>query len=410
MIRILCQGGEEGTGRVIAQDLRDAYGLPVPPEVLSDDAIWTGPPEWDDVLLVVYRSTDVPESTRAYIQAFREAHALTDPRTNQRRPGGVVLPVATDPSASRPPDPISAIKALVYDGTARGPAGRLTQWVSVFLGMALRPGEQRIFISYRAKDGSVIAQDLYCRLEKAGFHPWLDEAVDAENMPPAADVQDVIDTHIKQASMVLVVDTPDAPESRWIKLEIDTAVGELIPVLPVVAGDEVSRFITLSSLRRRVPVKPGGVDGQPLSDEDWGNIIRKVEDLLLEIYRRRQRTTTRAEEVFRKNGYNWTARNAEKRVFLANRPIPRLPAVSVLSHCSVHDVTWIPALQSYERYLDAYPGIAKINQKVCIYDRDRALSDVEIDTVYESLTGTPFILVHRDELPLLLSSNFSSLR
>ena len=158
-----------------------------------------------------------------------------------------------------------------------------------------------------------------------------------------------------------------------------------------------------------MPVKPGGVDSQPLSDEDWGNISRRIEDFLLEIYRRRLRTTTRAEEVFRKSGYDWTVYDAEKRVFLSNRANPRLP-VSVLSHCSVHDVTWIPALKSYEQYLGAYPGIAKINQKVCIYDRDGPLSDAEIETIYENLNSTPFILAHRDELPLLLSTNFSSLR
>ena len=171
MIRILCQGGEEETRRVIAQDLRTAYDLPVPPEVLSDDAVWTGPPEWNDVLLVVYRSTDVPESTRVYIQVYRAAHALTDPRTNQRRPGGVVLPIAMDPGARRPPDPISGIKALLYDELARGPSGRLTRWVGVFLGITLRCSEHQIFISYRAQDGSVIAQDLYRRLESRRLPP-----------------------------------------------------------------------------------------------------------------------------------------------------------------------------------------------------------------------------------------------
>jgi hypothetical protein len=169
------------------------------------------------------------------------------------------------------------------------------------------------------------------------------------------------------------------------------------------------RFITLSSLRRRVPVKPGGVDGQPLPDEDWGTTINKIEDLLLEIYHRRLETTTRAEAAFRKHGYDWKIQDAEKRVFLCSRAMSRLPAVSVLSHCSIHDVTWIPALETYERYLVAFPGIAQINHKVCIYDRERALSDVEIETIYENLVGTPFILARGDELPLLLTSNFTSL-
>ena len=61
-------------------------------------------------------------------------------------------------------------------------------------------------------------------------------------------------------------------------------------------------------------------------------------------------------------------------------------------------------------YLDQLPSISQINQKVCIYDRDKALSDVEIETIYEELDGTPFVLAHRGELPLLLESTFNSLR
>src|SRR5262249_49087496 len=62
-IRILCQRGEEDPGRAIARDL-EAYRLDEPPEVLSEDAIWTGPPAWDEVLLIVYRSRDLAPAAR----------------------------------------------------------------------------------------------------------------------------------------------------------------------------------------------------------------------------------------------------------------------------------------------------------------------------------------------------------
>ena len=197
-------------------------------------------------------------------------------------------------------------------------------------------------------------------------------------------------------------------ESRWIKLEIDTAVGALIPVLPIVVGEEVSRFITLSSLRRRVPVERSGVDG--MSDADSEVVLKRIEDLLLEAYRRRLRTTSRAEEVFRRSGYDWALRDPEKQVYFSSRGRPGLVPQSALSHCSVLDVTWIPPMKSYKHFLAAFPGIEKINQKIWIYDREGPLSDVEMETVYENLESSPFIIVHCDELPLLLSSNFSSVR
>jgi hypothetical protein len=134
--------------------------------------------------------------------------------------------------------------------------------------MVLQPDSQRTFISYRATDASITAQDLNKRLEKAGYYPWLDEA--KEHLSPGTDVQAVISKQIEQASMVLVVDTPAAPESTWIDFEIDLAGHRFIPVLPVVVGQDISRFITLKSLERTVPIKPGGVDGEALSNEDWG--------------------------------------------------------------------------------------------------------------------------------------------
>jgi hypothetical protein len=411
MIRVLCQEVVESVGQEIASTLQSAYKLTEVPEVLADDAVWDGtkPSEGDDVLLVVYQSRDLAPAARTFIEAFRDAHALTDPETGQRRPGGVVIPVATNPESVKPPDPISGIKALVYDDAAKGEDGRLAHWVGIFLGMLLRPGEHQIFISYRATDGREIADDLYRRLETAGFHPWLDEA--KENLPPAGDVQRIINDQLKRAAMVLVVDTLGARESDWIRLEIAGAIGDMIPVLlPVVVGAEVSRFPALSQLQRRVPVKPDGVDRQPLTDEEWRKILGKVEDLLLEAYRRRLRTAAHMENVFRKHGYEWVPVDAPRRIFEARRKRLPMPDLFVLSHCSVHEAMWIPALKAYAKYLQTYPAIARINHKVCVYDRAKSLADAEFNTIYDELPELPFFLVNRDELPILLASNFGAFR
>src|SRR5687768_1882851 len=100
MIRILCQRGGEGIGQEIAQSLVSAYEMSRPAEVLIDDEVGshTPSPEGEDVLLLVYQSRDLARSAQAFLQAYREAHAISDPRTNQRRPGGVMIPVATNPT------------------------------------------------------------------------------------------------------------------------------------------------------------------------------------------------------------------------------------------------------------------------------------------------------------------------
>jgi hypothetical protein len=407
MIRLLCEPGTDAAGEKIAAAILSGYDSQEV-AVLPGDARWNSDPEWDDVLVVVFQSHELPPVAQTYIEAFRNEHTVTDPETNTQRPGGFVIPVATNPHFVQPSPPISGLKSLLYDGSSDA-VTRLVRAVGVFLGMALRPGEYRIFISYRIADGREIATDLNSRLLAAGFHPWLDEA--RENFPPGADVQDIIRANLKSAAMILVVDTPQAPKSNWIKLEIDVALGELIPVLPVVVGpDDISRFITLSSLRRRAPIKPDGVDRQPLSDADWNKVLHEVKELLFQAYQRRLRTVFHAEQNFRNRGFDWSAVDLRRRMYRSARPQPLMPHLVVLSHCSIHDVSDIPALRSYSQFIDVFPDRANLNQKVCVYDRDDVLAEAEIETIRGELQDLPFILAHYNELGVLLDSDFTKLR
>lgn len=408
MILILCNTGTEPAGQQIADALRAKFSLPFSPELLNDQAVYNRPAEWDDLLIVLYSTTIFPKTVQDYIQAFRQAHQITEPGGAQPHPGGFVLPVATDPANPKPPDPISGIKAVVYDGTASS-LERIADAAGVFLGLALRSGEQRIFISYRAASGGKIAKDLHKRLEAAGFHPWLDEAQD--NLPPGADVQKIIHKHIASAAMLLVIDTPDAPDSDWVTEEIDTAIGQLIPIVPAVLGNNVSRFIALASLQRFVSLalaRPPGIEG--LTDEEWEKVRKEIDEVLLSAYRRRLLILARAEKIFRDNQFDWLVIKEELRMYRAERKQLPLPSTIVLSHCSIHDITYLPALRAYAEYVQHFPQIATVNYKLCIYDRDRPLSDSEYLQIYKWLSGTPFIPAHHNELETLIFSNFTRLR
>ena len=67
------------------------------------------------------------------------------------------------------------------------------------------------------------------------------------------------------------------------------------------------------------------------------------------------------------------------------------------------------AQETFEVYISGYPGIASVNQRVCVYDRDRALSLVELENVYARLNNRSIFIVRPSELPLLISSNFTCL-
>jgi hypothetical protein len=211
--------------------------------------------------------------------------------------------------------------------------------------------------------------------------------------------------------MVLLVDTPDAPDSNWVSVEIDIANGQLVPVLPVVAGGElISRFVQLQGLRRQVQVKRRGMDRTPLSDAEWESVRREIDGLLLSVFRRRLRILSRAQTIFEANGYNWQVVDERLRMYRADRTTAHSMKTIILTHCLVHEITYLPALRAYWAYLKDYPELAALNMKLCIYDRDKVLSDPEIDTVHNSVPEINTVLAHYNELELLVSSNFMALR
>jgi hypothetical protein len=403
VILILCEAGTEPTGQAVAGALAKEYTLGSSPVLLPPDPVWGGTPQWDDLLVVVYGAAPLSAGSRAYVEAFRAAHSVTDPGDpTKRRPGGFVLPVAADPAHVRPPDPLAGIKALAWDGSAANET-KVVRAVGVCLGMALRAGENQVFVSYRATDGKAVAVDLYDRLKAAGLNPWLDEAPASDNLMGTDEVQDRIMGQLKLASMVLVVDTPDAPTSKWVHAEIVTAIGQLIPVLPVLVGTpRKSRFIRLAALDRAAAVKPSGVDGTGLSDAEWDVVRDEVEGLLLQTYIRRLRTHSTAEPVFVKAGFNWAPLDPAMRLFRSARQ-GQLGQMVVWSHCFIQDATDLPALKAYRDYLRGRADAISAQFKLCIYDRDRILSPPELDDIEQSLGELPFRPTHFTELAFLVN-------
>jgi hypothetical protein len=396
MILIVAESGTEAAGEAIAAALTSEFSLPVAPELVSAIAVWDRQPEWDDLLIVIFRSDTLPARTVSYINAYRDAHGSAGP----------IIPVSADAALKKPPDPISGIRAAHYDNTAEATA-RIVRAAGVFLGIALRPGTQRIFIAYRATDGAELAEAIHARLKSEGFEPWLDVAKDAIDI--GDDVQEHIRRTVDGAAMVLVIDTPDAPESKWIKVEIDMAVAQLVPVLPViVSGERTSRFIQLQSLRRQALLDRDSDDPAPLIDFEWNSIRSEIEQVLLASYRRRMRILTRVQRTFEANGYRWRVIDDRLRMYRADKK--RVPPMVVLSHCSVHDITYVPALRAWWDYVKSYKDIAAVNQKLCVYDRDRVLSEPEMETLASTMPDMNAILAHYNEVELLVSTNFGVLR
>jgi TIR domain len=130
----------------------------------------------------------------------------------------------------------------------------------------------RVFISHSSKDTSV-ARQLARRLSEAGLKVWLPE----DEILPGDNWAKKVGQALEESELMVVLVTPHAFESEWLKEEIQYALtaeqykGRLIPVL-LGSQSETSSDIPWI-LRKLNPVHIGG------SEEDWHQVINKVRTL-----------------------------------------------------------------------------------------------------------------------------------
>jgi hypothetical protein len=404
MIGVLCEASEMTTANAIIAHLSTTLAPLSPPAILQAGTPWAAASEWDDALIVVFRGRVPQSALQASIESYRNVHRVPDPATGNSIPGGFILPVALDPTATKPPAPIELIKSLTWDGS-NDAAARLVQRLKVLLGLALMTG-QAVFISYRAQSGAALARDLHERLSSAGFMPWLDEAKD--NLAVGVNVQQMIHRQIECAALLVLVDTPDAVMSEWICEEVDAAYAQFVPILPVIPGGRnTSSFPAIKSNERRALVQRAQLGAEPLSQQDWEIVLQEIETLLLSCYQRRMRILSHAERAFVAEGFQWQVLDARRRMYYAHQQ--RLPPVHVVSHCLIHEPTDVGALQAYEKYM-VLRQQAKPAQEtsLCVYDRDTLLSKYELRHLYSQLNHFQYTLAHVSELQTLITTNFDT--
>ena len=228
MLVILYQDGCEGIAAHAEADISKAFANHIEVQIVAANTppAWSGDPSWDDLLVILYNTNGVPVAGNHFIEEFI-----------RRRPDtALLLPVAVDPAFRTPPGDAVRLKALAYDVAVPNPNGQLVNRVGGMLGLRLQGCDAKIFISYRATDGTSIASQLHAHLTGSGHRPYLDEAKDVDGetaIVPGSEIQSEIDEALQGANLVLLIDTPDASASPWIKYEVETADSLLLPILPV---------------------------------------------------------------------------------------------------------------------------------------------------------------------------------
>jgi hypothetical protein len=357
----------------IGEMLRQAYGEQMEITLLNGDTVesWPTEPSWDDLIIVPF--DEVPISDRSVALVGRELSA---------RGSITALPVALTATHPRPPNELAHIKALPFtDSDSRL---RLVRRVGALLGLRLRSRDQLIFISYRATDGALLAQQLETFLTSHGYKVWRDESRDEfdheTSILPGTDVQEAIQENLRRADLLLLLDTPHAAESTWIKLEVDQANGDLIPVLPLLLlapGEhrQTSRFRSLATLQRGCRFIANPARNQDnLTEDELDQVLAELETYLCDIFSRKRRVPFLVEKEFTSHGYTWTPR--DRFIYEALRRNSGTLRTRVFSHCSYFEGIYDPALDAFVHYLQSV--IPRANFSLYVYDGP-LISNVQLE-------------------------------
>jgi hypothetical protein len=406
MLIILYQRGCQKVAKKAASDLGKAFAGHVKVGLIaaSSSSSWPAEASWDDLLIVIYNGKEFPATGNSFIAQYLK----------ERSQSAILLPVAIDRAVRKPPDAAAEFKALEYDHAAEGPTGRLANRVGGMLGLRVQGRDSKIFISYRASDGAAIATQLHGHLVSLGHNAFLDEAkeIDGETkIIPGSPVQKQIDEALKQSNFVLLIDTPSAPDSKWIMHEVETADSLLLPILPICfreKGDpkQGPRFRSLLALQRWVQLqRPDATDDPPLSASQLDQIVSEAEEYLCEIFKRKCRVPFIVEKEFVSRGFAWRVLDQRLLMFASSKGNNWRVRTKVFSHCSIFDPNYSPAIRRFGEFLR---GTARCNYSLFLYDGD-LLPEPQLRKIVEENHDESVIILHHQELAALIDSNFTNL-
>lgn len=126
-----------------------------------------------NLLMVIFDGSMFPDVVLKAIAAFRNTHGDF----------GWVLPIASNRGYRDPPAPLSGVNAGALFGPAKEELAAIVERTGALLGLWLRGGTKKIFISYRAIDADAIAKQLHSHLTRQGFRVWQDKSPDEYDQP-----------------------------------------------------------------------------------------------------------------------------------------------------------------------------------------------------------------------------------
>lgn len=241
------------------------------------------------------------------------------------------IPIARDAGSLPPAAPLQDLQGLLV--RSLDSAGVAVAATAALINASLllaRDQQGALFISYSHRDGLHLATLLQEKLLERGFRVFRDEHKDRDQqiaIPPGSATQKVIERSILDHGFVLLLDTPAAERSTWVREEVNIAIGHLLPILPIVFPDDGApagaahprggRFRPLRELDRDVRV---GDEADLLAKID--EIEQHVVQILLSHWRSRRRLLYATQVRFEHLQYTWQSVQAARLHYVVEKKSP----------------------------------------------------------------------------------------
>jgi hypothetical protein len=137
--------------------------------------------------------------------------------------------------------------------------------------LAISDADQRIFISYRRTDTSLLAEQLCDSLSHEGFDVFLDRF----SIEPGINFQNRLYQELADKAMVVFLESPDFLNSQWIQLEIAFVKKYRLGFLALNVNnsqkipsidDEYRRYLTVDELKAKSPLTNTGSNDFKIQD------------------------------------------------------------------------------------------------------------------------------------------------
>ncbi|MES9889889.1 MAG: toll/interleukin-1 receptor domain-containing protein [Candidatus Thiodiazotropha sp.] len=321
---------------------------------------------WDDLLLIVFGSENLPDELHEPIKKEIEA-ARAEHRASR------VLPVSTLEDHRRPPLPLENVKAIHCPSLSENNLQRITRRVGALLSLWLRGDNRKIFVSHRQADGREVAAQVTDYLQDHGYNAWRDE----ERLFGGDIVQDEIERHVSDSNLVLLLDTPKAKESDWIAAEVDAAIACFVPLVPILLrpADVIGRdagpgiYSTAELVSHRITIDLSANDVvEPLTNSQLDDMLAAVEDYLSRLLRAQRSLAAKVEETFLGAMYNWQAVDAQRYLFACSKDDGFGGLTRMLSHCSVVSPRYYPAVRALQQFHTEAAGTNAFTYRLFLYE------------------------------------------